>query len=90
MNQEEIHLVIHNELGLHLRAASKFVHVASRFKSDIFVEKEGVEVNGKSIMGILSLAAGKGSAIRLRIKGEDATAALNQLQQLINDKFGES
>ena len=78
-----------NRLGLHARAAAQFVQVAGTFNVEVFVEKDGFEVNGKSIMGILMLAAPKGTLIDVRTEGEDADLALAALEQLINDKFGE-
>lgn len=80
---------ITNELGLHARAAAQFVKIASRFSSEILVKKDSREVNGKSIMGILMLAAARGSEIRVVISGEDASEALSALQALIENKFGE-
>jgi phosphocarrier protein len=82
-------LIIQNRLGLHARAAAQFVQLANQYSSEIFVEKDGEEVNGKSIMGILMLAAPKGTSIVLRTQGDDAESALDALQTLIDDKFGE-
>ena len=79
-----------NELGLHARAAAQFVKIASRFSSEILVKKDSREVNGKSIMGILMLAAAKGSEIRITVSGGDASEALSALQNLIENKFGEN
>ncbi len=81
---------ISNELGLHARAAAQFVKIASRFSSEILVKKDSREVNGKSIMGILMLAAAKGSEIRIAVSGGDAPEALSALQALIENKFGEN
>ncbi len=81
--------VIENKLGLHARAASRFVLLANKFKSDIFVEKNGKEVNGKSIMGLMMLAAAKGSRLRIRAEGEDAHRAVESLGELIRSRFGE-
>lgn len=81
--------LIKNELGLHARAAAQFVKIASRFASEIKVFKDSREVNGKSIMGILMLAAAKGSHIRILAEGDDATDALAALEELIENKFGE-
>ena len=78
-----------NELGMHARAATKFVQTANRFKSEIAVEKDGQTVNGKSIMGVLMLVASKGSQIKVSARGEDAEAALDALGKLVKDKFGE-
>lgn len=78
-----------NKLGLHARAAALFVQAASRFDSEIFVAKNGQEVNGKSIMGILILAAAQGCEIKLKVDGGDAHAALSALGELIENGFGE-
>lgn len=80
---------IKNKLGLHARAAALFVQAASRFDSEIFVAKNGQEVNGKSIMGILILAAVQGSEINVKVDGSDADAALSALGELIDNGFGE-
>ena len=81
--------IIPNKLGLHARASALLVKTASRFSSDIMIEREDIEVNGKSIMGIMMLAAAKGSVIRVKIKGEDEVDAMNILGELITDGFGE-
>ncbi len=80
---------IRNKLGLHARAAALLVKTANRFVSDILIEKDGLEVNGKSIMGILMLAAAKGSKITLKVEGKDALQAIQTLGKLIENKFGE-
>ncbi len=80
---------IKNKLGLHARAAAKLVHMAARFKSDIKVRKGDEEVDGKSILGILLLAAGRGSSVTLRADGPDERAALDAIEQLIDAKFDE-
>lgn len=80
---------IKNRLGLHARASAKLVQTANRFRSEVFISKEGEEVNGKSIMGILMLAAAIGAKIEVRVSGEDAEAAFAAISQLIEDKFGE-
>ena len=80
---------IRNMLGLHARAAAAFVKIANRFQSDITVVKDEAAVNGKSIMGVLMLAASKGSEIGVTAQGEDAGEALEALGRLIDDKFGE-
>jgi len=80
---------IKNKLGLHARAAAKFVHTAARFKSDIKIRKGDEEVDGKSILGILLLAAGRGSVIRVRADGEDEREALDAIEKLIEAKFDE-
>ena len=78
-----------NDLGLHARAASRFVQVANGFKSEVQVEKDGQTVNGKSIMGVLMLVASKGTKINVRTKGADAGPALGALRVLTADGFGE-
>ncbi|MEE4278495.1 MAG: HPr family phosphocarrier protein [Halieaceae bacterium] len=82
-------LTIVNRLGLHARATSKFVACASRFESDIRVGKDGTWANGKSIMAVMMLAAGKGSVLELEIDGRDEDAAYGALAELVNDCFGE-
>ena len=82
-------LTIRNELGMHARAATKFVQLASKFPCDVTVAKDGHEVNGKSIMGVLMLVASKGSVITIRGKGDQADAAVAALAQLVEDRFGE-
>jgi len=78
-----------NKLGLHARAAAKFVSTASSFSSHVDVEKNGQRINGKSIMGVMMLAAGKGSEITLHVEGIDAQDCVNALTQLINNRFDE-
>jgi phosphocarrier protein len=80
---------IKNRLGLHARAAALLVKTANHFSSEVILEKDGLEVNGKSIMGILMLAAPKGSKITLRVEGKDAVQAIQILGKLIENKFGE-
>jgi len=80
---------IQNKLGLHARASSFFVQEANRFEAEIFVKKDGEEVNGKSILGVLMLAAPKGAEITLRAEGADAADAIDALGALINNLFGE-
>ncbi len=82
-------LLIENKLGLHARAAAQIVKSASAFTSKITLSKDGLEVDGKSIMGIMMLAASKGSSVMLQVNGEDEGAALAGLEQLFKDKFGE-
>jgi phosphocarrier protein len=82
-------LTIVNKLGLHARAAAKFVNVASQFESDITLAHNGAEVNGKSIMGLMMLAAGRGSVLDLIVDGNDAEAATAALVDLVEDRFGE-
>ncbi|MFA4973719.1 MAG: HPr family phosphocarrier protein [bacterium] len=81
---------IRNTLGLHARAASAFVKIANRFQSEILVRKDDAEVNGKSIMGVLMLAAAQGTEIAITARGGDASEALDALGRLIDDKFGEN
>ncbi|MBW7956768.1 MAG: HPr family phosphocarrier protein [Deltaproteobacteria bacterium] len=80
---------IKNKLGLHARAAALFVQLANKFDSEILVRKDDQEVNGKSIMGILILAATQGSKVTLRVEGSDAEGALGALGDLIDRGFGE-
>ena len=80
---------IRNELGMHARAATRFVQIANRYKAEVDVEKDGQVVNGKSIMGVLMLVASQGSTIIVRTRGEDAAEAMASLAELIQSKFGE-
>lgn len=82
-------ILIVNELGLHARPAAMFVKLANEFISDIMVEKGSETVNGKSIMGIMMLAAGKGSRIKVTAEGPDAQEAIEAIEKLILSKFGE-
>lgn len=86
---ESADFVLINRLGLHARAAAQLVQAANRFKADVTVAKEGEEVNGKSIMGLLMLAAPVGSQLRVTTSGEDAAEAMQAIRTLINDGFGE-
>jgi len=81
--------LIVNTLGLHARAAAQLVQTANRYRSDVRVVKDGSEVNGKSIMGVLTLAAAKGTEILVWCEGEDADAAMAALTALIHNGFGE-
>ena len=85
----EKEITIVNRLGMHARPAAMFVRIASRFRCEIWVEKEGEQINGKSIMGLMMLAAGQGSKLRIRCQGPDADKALEELEQLIAGKFSE-
>jgi phosphocarrier protein len=87
MKEKEV--LIKNKLGLHARAAVKFVNLANRFSSSVRIEKDGNEIDGKSILGILTLAATQGSQITLRISGQDEEAALKTLVALIVNCFDE-
>lgn len=82
-------LVVGNKLGLHARAAAQIVKSASVFSSKILLVKDGLEVDGKSIMGIMMLAAPKGSSVTVQVDGRDEDAALAELERLFQDKFGE-
>jgi phosphocarrier protein len=83
----DAHIV--NKLGLHARAAAKLTHIASGFHSDIWLSRSGRRVNAKSIMGVMMLAAGRGSTVTIEADGADADAALTAITQLIADRFGE-
>jgi phosphocarrier protein HPr len=85
----EQQFLIVNKLGLHARASALFVKTASQFESDIKVLREGIEVNGKSIMGIMMLAAAKGTLIHLKVTGPDEGLAFQKLGELIENGFGE-
>lgn len=78
-----------NKLGMHARAAAKFVKVASEFSSNVEIERNGQRVNGKSIMGVMMLAANKGSMITLHMDGDDEQRGMDKIVDLINDRFGE-
>jgi len=80
---------IDNKLGLHARASAKLTELASRFQSEVWLSRNGRRVNAKSIMGVMMLAAGKGSTVTIETEGVDAEAALAAVQALIVDKFGE-
>jgi phosphocarrier protein HPr len=82
-------VTIQNRLGLHARPSAMFVKLCARFKSEIWVEKDGERVNGKSIMGLMMLAAGLGSRLRITCEGEDETNAMLEIEQLITRKFEE-
>jgi phosphocarrier protein len=81
--------LIVNKLGLHARASAKLTQLASGFKSEVWLSRNGRRVNAKSIMGVMMLAAGKGTTIRVEAEGEDAEAALEAIRALIADRFGE-
>jgi phosphocarrier protein HPr len=84
----EIQLLIRNQLGLHARACALFVKAASKFQSDVFVSRDDLEVNGKSIMGVMMLAAEEGSTITVRANGADEREAIEALRELVDGKFG--
>ncbi len=85
----EREVTISNKLGLHARAAAKFVHAANNFKSQITLAKDSKRIDGKSILGILMLAAAKGTELLLRVEGPDEQEACRSLLELIEGKFGE-
>lgn len=82
-------LVVINKLGVHARPSAMFVKTASKFEADIYVEKDGERVNGKSIMGLMMLAAGPGSRLKVIASGADAPQAVNELDALLKRKFDE-
>lgn len=86
---KETNLVIKNKLGLHARAAAMIVQNANKFSSEIKILKDGFEVNAKSIMGIMMLAASPGSTITVKAEGRDEELAVNSISQLVDNKFGE-
>jgi phosphocarrier protein HPr len=85
----EREFVVQNKLGIHARPAAMFVKTANRFDCEIFVEKDGEKVNGKSIMGLMMLAAGPGSKILVTTEGKDGPAALEEIDALLKRKFDE-
>lgn len=82
-------VTIVNKYGLHARPAAELVKTSNRFRSEVWIAKDDVEVSGKSIMGVMMLAAECGSVVRLRARGEDAEAAVEALAELIRNRFGE-
>ena len=82
-------VVVKNKAGLHTRPAASVVKLASRFKSDFYIEMQGVEINEKSIIGVMSLAAPKGTRLTLKLDGEDADEAARQLVEFFEQGFGE-
>ena len=87
MQKRDLEIV--NKLGLHARASAKLTQLATSFKCEVNLERNGRRVNAKSIMGVMMLAAGKGAIIQIETAGEDEVAAMDGLVALINDKFGE-
>lgn len=87
MIKQDVEII--NKLGLHARASAKLTQTAGQFSADVFISKAGKRVNAKSIMGVMMLAAGKGTRIELEASGVDETAAMAAVVALINDKFGE-
>jgi phosphocarrier protein HPr len=85
----EANVVIQNRLGLHARACSVFVKEASKYASHVTIARDGLEVNGKSILGVMMLAAERGAELLLRAEGSDEEAALAGLVRVVNEKFGE-
>jgi phosphocarrier protein HPr len=81
-------LLIRNQLGLHARACALFVKTAARYQSEVWVARDDLEVNGKSIMGVMMLAAEEGASIRVRAEGPDERDAVAALQELVDGKFG--
>ncbi len=82
-------LIIQNKVGLHARPAAIFVQTAVKFKSNVIIEKDGKEINARSIIGVLSLGAEKGSKIIIKIEGEDEQEAMKAFKELVNNNFGE-
>ena len=82
-------LVVANKVGIHARPAAMFVKIASRYQCDIFLEKDGEKINGKSIMGLLMLAAGPGSKLTMEVSGKDAAQATAEIEELFLRKFDE-
>jgi phosphocarrier protein HPr len=82
-------ITISNRLGLHARASAKLTKLATGFKSEVFMSRNGRKVNAKSIMGVMMLAAGMGAEVEIETEGEDEQAAMDAIRALIDDKFGE-
>lgn len=87
MIKQDVEII--NKLGLHARASTKLTQTASQYASEVWIERNGRRVNAKSIMGVMMLAAGKGSTVILEADGKDEQAAMDALVALINDRFGE-
>ena len=83
-------LVVQNKMGIHARPAAMVVRITNKFKSEVFVEKDDEQVNGKSIMGLMMLAAGKGSKVKFIATGDDAAAMLVEIEALFTRKFDEA
>ncbi|MCV2403064.1 HPr family phosphocarrier protein [Marinomonas sp. C2222] len=86
---QEASITIINKLGLHARAAGKLIETTTRYSCDITIEKDGRNVDGKSIMAMMMLAAAKGTTINIKTNGDDEEEALKSILDLINDRFGE-
>ena len=86
----QVELEIVNKLGLHARASAKLTQMASKFKSEVWIMRNNKRVNGKSIMGVMMLAASKGAIVQITAAGDDETDAINQIEALIQGRFGES
>jgi phosphocarrier protein HPr len=87
--QHSTEVTIVNKYGLHARPAAEFVKLANRYASDVWISKDQVEVNGKSIMGVMMLAAERGSRVGIRAEGDDAEEAVTALAELVRNRFGE-
>jgi phosphocarrier protein len=85
----DLDIIVSNKLGLHARAAAKLTQLAGQFASEIFISKGAQRVNAKSIMGVMMLAAGIRTTVKLEANGSDAERALDAIQKLFDDKFGE-
>ncbi len=83
-------LLVQNKMGIHARPAAMIVRITNKFKAEVFVEKEGEQVNGKSIMGLMMLAAGRGSKVKFLVTGADAQQMLTELEALFAKKFDEA
>ena len=83
-------LIVQNKMGIHARPAAMIVRITNKFKAEVFVEKDDEQVNGKSIMGLMMLAAGKGSKVKFIATGEDAPAMLAEIESLFARKFDEA
>ena len=88
-NTEIRELLIKNKLGLHARAAALLVKTTNGFESEVILEKDGLRVNGKSIMGVMMLAAAKGTTLKVEVTGSDALELMDKLEALVDDMFGE-
>ncbi|MBI5375123.1 MAG: HPr family phosphocarrier protein [Candidatus Schekmanbacteria bacterium] len=89
MEKKVVKLIIRNKLGLHARAAATLVKLTNKFSSKIEIEKDGQSINGKSIMGVMMLAAAKGNSVTVTATGTDSESAISAIQELVHNKFGE-